>query len=429
MGRPGSERCARPPRPSAVARAAAACLAAAALACGACGARSSFSDVVPDAGVTAETGCTAAPPTCVARGLACTVSTVVPAVCDGGSRVWACPAGSSVYARAPAPTAPCLPFHGASGLANVGPWGIGSFSRIPTDDGRCLWLADSVTLSDGAPARNVALEADPDAPFGTCPVESVAPPAPLVTMEGGDDPSILVQVDGGYRLGGATHVLYRLFRVDPTAVYGVTELGGGVARLDAATGRIVIPSLARPFPWGLDLDLGDATLPSGDGAHELVWGCAPPGAQLFEEGCRLARLDALDAVELYAKSGDWIASVRASDGATVFQSGRWMSSVVPPPESPSSALRHVYIGDFGDELRTQSAPVATGPWSDAASLGPCDLPASDPQAFCASPVVHDELADPTRPGEIAVTYGVGSTGAGVRTGNPEDYWPRLVWVP
>lgn len=382
----------------------------------ACGSRTELRTI----GVVDQASCTSEPPICVQRGRWCSAPTTVPASCDPTSNEWSCPVGSGVYTRAPSP-ARCLPFRHAPGLAAVGPWGIGSLARIPADDGRCLWIADSVILSNGAAARNVALEADPDAPFGSCPEESVSPPTPIVAVEGGDDPSILVQIDGGFRLGGSTRVLYRLFRVDPAAIFGVTELGGGIARFDPSSGHVVIPSPAKPFPWGLDLDLGDAAFPFGDGLHELVWGCATPGSFL-KEGCKLARLSPDDTVELLSRSGDWIASVRAMDGVTTFESGRWMSTVV----SRGGALTHLYIADFTQSILAQTATAPTGTWSDAPGLGPCDLPAADPHAVCAAPITHLDMSDPTRPDELPVTYGVGSTG--VSTGNPDDYWPRLVWL-
>ncbi len=277
-------------------------------------------------------------------------------------------------------------------------------------------------LSGGAVARNVALQADPNAPFGTCPTESLTPPTPIVTIEGPDDPSILVQIDGGYRLAGATHVLYRLFRVDPNATFGAVELGGGVARWDQTTQRIVVPSPSKPFPWGLDLDLGDAQLVSDDGAHAFVWGCSGPAAAL-KQACRLARLDASDHVELLSTSAQWVPTIDASLGAKLFGSGSWTSSVVPAP----SGFRHVYVADFGSALQTDVAADPTGPWTAGPDLAACDLPtAHDPNSFCAGPIAHLELSDPTRPGELAISYGVGASKA--PTGTPDDYWPRLVWL-
>jgi hypothetical protein len=314
-----------------------------------------------------------------------------------------------------------LPFARANGLSVVGDWGLGAISQVPTDDGRCFWIAESATLADGTSARNVALQVDRHAPFGTCPSDSLTTPAPVVSMEGGDDPSLLVQIDGGYRLAGSTHVLYRLFRRDAMATFGVTELGSGVAHWDGALDRIVVPSASAPFPWGLDLNLGDASFAAGDSAHAYVWGCSGSGGFLVE-ACRLARLDARDSVELLGPAGAFIRSVRASDGPVAFVSGPWTSSVVAEPRG----YRHVYVVGFGDQLSSQQAASPLGPWSDAPGLGRCDLPPGDAQAFCAGPIVHADVADPTRPGELPVTYGVGTTGNQV--GDARGYWPRMVWT-
>ncbi len=75
---------------------------------------------------------------------------------------------------------------------------------------------------------------------------------------------------------------------------------------------------------------------------------------------------------------------------------------------------------------------ARGSRSDADSLGACSLPASDSGAFCTSPVVHPELADPTQPGEVVVSYGVSTTTADAGSlpgASPKDDWTRLAWVP
>lgn len=298
-------------------------------------------------------------------------------------------------------------------------------TQVPTDDGRCLWIADSAQLSNGTMARNVAFEPDVTAPFGTCPSESVSPPTPIVTVEGGDDPSILVQINGGYRLGETTHVLYRIFKLDSNAIFGAVEVGGGVAHWDPNTKQIVVPSPANPFPWGLDLDLGDAQLVSSDGVHAFVWGCAGPSENLTQ-GCNLARLDESDDVELFSNSATWIPSVDASQGAILFRSGTWNSSVV----ENANQLRHVYAIDFGSTIQSDVASDATGPWTSGATLATCDLPSDDPKAFCAGPTVHGALSDPTRPGELAITYGVGSSSlSGPPTNTtPEDYWPRLIWA-
>jgi hypothetical protein len=381
-----------------------------------CGARTPLAD---GAG---GTSCVSIAPTCIAPNAVdpCGEASVVAATCVGTT--WTCPEGARVYARAPETTAICKPFTNAP-IDGIGPWGLSAMTKVPTDDGRCLWIADSATMLDGTTVRNVAFQPDPTAPFGTCPTTSLTPPTPIVTVESGDDPSVLVQIDGGYRLAGQTHVLYRIFRVDSSAVFGAVEVGGGVGRWDQTTQRIVIPTATGPFPWGLDLDLGDASLVSSDGAHAFVWGCTRPDVFL-EQGCELARLDASDSVELFSTQGTWIPSTDASQGAVLFGAGTWMSSVVPAP----SGLRHVFVVDFGATLQSDVAADVTDTWTSGPNLGACDLPlADDPKSFCAGPIVHGELSDPTRPGEMAITYGVGSS-AETPPGSAGDYWSRLIWA-
>ena len=156
------------------------------LVCFGCGARTSLSESVTNA------PCPSTPPTCVQSASdPCGAPSVVAATCDASAHEWVCGAGARVYARAAESGAVCRPFHGASSIDSVGPWGLSAMTHVATDDGRCLWIADSAELADGTMARNVAFEPDPTAPFGTCPVESISPPTPIVTIEGGDDRSHL----------------------------------------------------------------------------------------------------------------------------------------------------------------------------------------------------------------------------------------------
>jgi hypothetical protein len=367
---------------------------------GGCGARTPISQ----SGLSLE--CPSTPPVCIQRSEdPCGARAIVQAECS--DHAWSCPLGARVYARVAAP-ATCLPMTDPStGVSTVGDWGLSSIVRIPTDDGRCLWIAEDVKFSDGTEHRNVPFEPDLDAPFGTCPTKSRSTPAPIVTMEGGDDPSILVQLTGGYRLGGKTHVIYRLFRVDATSAFGVTEMGGGVAHWDPKTERIVVPSPKNPFPWGLDLDLGDAMMLSPDGSHALVWGCAKNAPDLVE-GCALAELDANDVVTLRSEPQ--------------FSSGPWVSSVV----ANAGRFEHVYIAGFGSTLESDVAASPIGPWSKGPTLARCQTPSADAKSYCAGPVVHPELTDPTHSGERVVTYSIGSTGP--HTGKAADYWPHLVWL-
>ena len=358
---------------------------------------------------------------CVADGFGCDAPSLVDAVCDAPTHTWQCPSGARPYARAPDNGSVCLPFAHATGLTPIKGWGLSGLTRIPTDDGRCLWIVESMSLTDGTPERNVALEVDRHAPFGTCPESTVSAPFVAVTMEGGDDPSIYAQIDGGYRLGGATHVLYRLFKVDPTATFGVTEMGGGVARWDATSGRIVIPSPSTPFRWGKDLDLGDAMLPAGDGTHAYVWGCSGGNGFLVQD-CRLARLDA--ARRRRGSTAPGGRSSPASGRAT----GQWRSCRGAGarrswPSRRGSGTCTSATSETGSRRRRRAARSGPGPMRPT-SAGAISRPTGAPSARVRSCTP----SWPTRraPGELPITYAVG-VAPDQMSGPPEEYGPRMVW--
>ncbi len=388
---------------------------AVALAGGACGARSELA-LGPCGDGDA--------PACVAPSAdPCGPPAVVPAACDAAAHAFTCPAGSYPYARAEAPPAVCLPFSDPAGpVRSVG----GSLVRVPTDDGRCLWIAEAVTLGDGTALRNVAFEPDRTAPFGTCPTAaSFAGGAAVsaVHVDTGDDPDLLVQIASAFRFAGRTQVAYRLFQVDASAVFGVTLLGGGLGRWDAPTQRIVVAGLGA-LQFSPDLDLGDASLVTPDFA--FVWGC--PKQDGFTHDCVVGRFDATGAMTLFAGNAGWIPGQTAAGATTVFTAGPWISSVVP---DAGDQLLHVWASGFGSSLLSHLATAPEGPWTDGASLGACDLPGSDASSYCAGPIVHRELADPTHAGEAVVSYGVGTTaanGGSLMSASPLDYWSRLVWT-
>ena len=140
--------------------------------------------------------CDSQAPTCIAAPVddPCGGSTVVPAACDAEAHAWACPR-ARVSTRAP-PTRPrsacrCRTWKARS--RPVGGWGLGgSFVRVPTDDGRCLWIAEQVATPMGDVIPNVAIEVDREAPFGSCPTTGSimgGVPTSVVRIEGGADAS------------------------------------------------------------------------------------------------------------------------------------------------------------------------------------------------------------------------------------------------
>lgn len=374
---------------------------------------------------------TADVPTCVAANDddPCGPLHLVAPVCNPSTRTLRCPERAWPYARAAEAPDTCLPFSDlfVSGQSLQG-WGVGgSPVPVPTDDGRCLWVVDTIQMEMGGTIPNVAFEIDRTAPFGTCPTAASfagGAPASVVQIEGGEYPDVRVQIASAFRFAGETRVAYRLFKDDPYAVYGVVDLGGGLGRWDPTTQRIVVqgPS-AIAFPT--TLDLGTASLVQPD--HAYLWGC-PKADDLINE-CIVTRLDPQGTMELFTGNGSWTTTLDGSLGATTILSGPWVSSVVAKPGS--GGLLHVYAGGFGTTLETQVAPAPEGPWAAAAPLGGCQLPGADAGAYCAGPVVHPELADPTRPGEVVVSYAVGSTSPDqdtLKAADPKGYWGRLVWA-
>jgi hypothetical protein len=371
--------------------------------------------------------CPAAPPTCITPSVACGAPGTADPVC--ADRTWSCPEGTREYVRAKSEATSCLPFSGSgTPFTSLG----GSLARIPVDGGRCLWVAETATTTAGDSLRNVGLMPEDDAAFGSCPMTSTfagGAPLPVVEVEGDSDPEILVQIDGGFVDGGATKVLYRLFHTDPNAVFGVTLLGSGFGRWDATTQRIVVPG-PKGLLWDPSIDPGDASLVV-DGTP-YVWGCHAP-AQFLSNPCAVGRVTGGELAFL-TSSDAWLTDADVAETATVFTAGPWISSVV---HSAAGGLLHVYAEGFGTTLETHTATSVTGPWAPGPSLGACDLPSDDPHALCAGPVVHEELMDPTHPGELVVSYGVGTTGTQPPTpdGKPApqgtlstSYWTRLTWT-
>jgi hypothetical protein len=364
--------------------------------------------------------CPEAPPTCITRSESCGAPATADPVC--AERVWSCPAGSREYDRAAAATSSCLPFSGiGTPLTGLG----GSLARVPIDAGRCLWVAETATNEAGDSFRNVGLLPPAELELGACPLTSTfggGEITPVVEIEGDDDDGLLVQIDSGFVDSGETRVLYRLFRTDPQSAYGVSLLGGGFGRWDATKQRIVVPSTTG-LQWDPSIDPGDASLVL-DGTP-YIWGCHAP-IDFLSSPCALGRLED-GQLELYTKGDAWTAGADVEETSTMFESGPWISSVVT---TPAATLLHVYASGFGTTLQTHTATHVTGPWSPGATLATCDLPSIDPHAFCAGPVVHTELMDPTRPGELVVSHGVGSTASvPADTGTlATTYWTRLVWA-
>ena len=166
-----------------------------------CGARSSL-ESGPGAG---RRGVRRAARLHVAAGAdACAPPREVPAVCDAPGRAFHCPGGAAPYTRQVDQPGVCLPFFDPAGpIQSLD----GSLVRVPTDDGRCLRIAEDVGTRAGDHLRNVAFAPPTGAAgvFGACPSGAPvggASPTSIVRVEGVDDPDVLVQLTGSFRLAG-----------------------------------------------------------------------------------------------------------------------------------------------------------------------------------------------------------------------------------
>ena len=375
-----------------------------------CGGRTPLSQR-GDGGVTA---CTTEPPLCVTVGEDPCGPARIAAKCDDSTKTWSCPAPAVL--RAPSPTGLCRPFHDGT-LDRL----EGALVRVPTNDGRCYWIGEDATKAGGAPLRHVAFDVTEDALVGACP-QKPSIIGEVVELDEAKPSDFEVQLLGGVRFAGEVRVVYRLFKLDPNGPFGVTELGGGFAHWDSKGDKLLVPGAAK-LRWAPDLSLGDALMARSDFLY--VWGCPPP-IDFLTEKCLLARFDAAEQMELYQGGGAWSKSTAQSTAVRQFEQGPWLGSVTARP----NGFLHVYAVGFGTDLQTHVASSFDGTWTSASNLAHCDLPKGDPKAYCAGPVVHEEMANPSFPSGIVVTYGVGTTapnGAQLRAQNPDDYWPRLTW--
>jgi hypothetical protein len=354
---------------------------------------------------------------CVRTTDTCGAREIVGPTCTPATWTWRCPVTTEPYEAMPE-EAQCLPFDELPGVRRV----AGAPVRVPTDDG-CVWIVPELEETSGALHENVGILVDPDLPFGACPhtgeiVGGV--PSSIVEVVEGDAP--IVQLTGAYTLAGETSVTYRHFVFDEDGGFGMRDVGTAIGLWDRARRRVIVTG-AHDVRWSPEIDLGDAAFAEDNLAY--LYGCPPP-IELLTEDCFLARIDALDRTEMWV--GEYRADADPRDALPVFDAGPWRSAVT---RLSDGRYLHVFSVGFGTNLEAHVAPSPEGPWSDLGVIAACDLP-DDPEAYCAGPAIHEELADPLAPGTIVVSYSVGSQtpGWGERAReNPAEYRTRLVRVP
>lgn len=348
-----------------------------------------------------ETPCDVAPPTCVRRPAPCDALELVTAVCEDD--LWVCPGDATVYV-APWSEDRCLPLFGALPLRSDGV----HEAPVPVPmDGRCAWVFPSA--DDGTSLS---------ATFAATRCSALELPMPVATRGDGFD---YLALQGSFvDDGGAVRVLARGWAFDASAPFGVRGVGVGFGHVE---GDVIESAPA----WLFDdtLDLGDAAVV--DGGFLYAYGC--PGDPVFlEENCIVGRapLDRIDEAAAWSilGTGGW----GVGEHVRVFGSGPHRGAVV---RDPRGGFLHVYAIGFGSTIEATHADRPEGPWSPASTLVACELPADDPDAYCAGPGVHVELFDPTRPNELVISYAIGTTaddGPARREAAPDAYWPRVVRV-
>jgi hypothetical protein len=305
----------------------------------------------------------------------------------------------------------CRPFEALSSATTL----TGDLRSIAQSDGSSLWIVDEARVADagGAPGAfavgpgagvscadwNAKFEGHAFAPSPLAP-SGFAAPLDLVAMPSG--------------LG----LYYALFVADPTATFGIREVGIGLAPRDAVSGLFVPTS---ELLWSPDRpNFGTSALLVG--ATVYAFGCASTGA--FSANCFVARADvanlASTAAYSYWTGEGWSSEI--DDAAPITQAGGTVS--VRP--DPTGGARYImtFVPPLGNTLVAQSAPSPEGPWSASVTLATCALDAGA-GAFCGGGEQHPELAG--APGQLVLSYAAQTfaSDAGV---SRDAFWPHIVSI-
>lgn len=338
--------------------------------------------------------------------------------------VWQCPAESKVLGETSDPVESCLPLYGEHSpfvwLASTG-------TPVARGDGRCMWiLSDGVTAGDEHLSHPAVLL--PSAPSsGDClpGAEVLGGEAPFSVADETDLGEVdIASLGDGFRWGGRTWIYYRHWVWDANQVFGVRLLGTRLAWYHHETESV---RFLDGFLWEPELAFGDAAVVA-DGVP-YVFGCHGPPTFLSYE-CHVARLTGTDigdpaSYEHFAGDGEWSSDI--AEEVPVFESGPHRTAVRFHPGLDSYIL--LFAHGFGTQIEMRLAPSPEGPWTAPVVVADCELPASDPDAFCATPALHLELMNDWRPEQLAVTYDIGTLAPDAearRAAAPAAYWPRLV---
>ena len=230
----------------------------------------------------------------------------------------------------------------------------------------------------------------------------------------------------GIERDGVVWLYYIVVDASPGVAGGFQVLGYGVV-----SGRGAPPTFApskqllwkHPSP-----SFGTSVIAVGDQLY--VFGTRPAEDGSLRTDVLLARapLDgALDSASSYSyrtESGAW--SADPSLAAPVTAGGPEMSVRY-------NAFRRTYVAfsipPFGSTIEMRTAEEPWGPWSEARTVGQCELPYDVPEAFCAGAKQHVEL-DREGGREVVLTYNTNfhEDPFSMLKAYPLMYWPVFLDV-
>jgi hypothetical protein len=194
--------------------------------------------------------------------------------------------------------------------------------------------------------------------------------------------------------------------------------GRGIAHWDASAQRFIADSLL----WTGDRpDYGSAAALVGDSVYVFgALGARYLAADVYLARAPRARITEPNAYEYWQGGGGFGPD---PDSARPLVEGGLSPSVAFDAERQRWLM--LYATPLADTVTVRTGLGIAGPWSAPHPLAGCDLPASDPSAFCANLTLVPTLAES---GELAFTQGVASF-ARPESATAEDFWTRLVHAP
>ena len=280
----------------------------------------------------------------------------------------------------------------------------GRLGELTLADGRELLVASAASVDGLTMTTGLVLGNDE-----TC----LADAEPLPTRPLLDTSTLHTSAVGRPLAGLTTDTSYLFFAADRPD--GFTNDGFGIARWDADAGRFVAVTLL----WTADRpSYGSAAVVDGDYVY-VFGGLAARflAADAYLARAPLARITEPAAYEYWAGGGAY--SPNADDAAPLVEAGT-SPSVAWNAEHGRFIL--AYSSPLATDVTVRSGLGVSGPWSLPVTLGRCELPAIDADAFCGDVTLLPLLA---QGGGITLAQSVGSF-ARAPGATPADYSTKLI---